>query len=70
MDKYQVIYADPPRHFGASIPSTKGSKDGNIVYSDRTLEEWQYSTMKAPELREFFAGPVKDMADDTAVLVM
>lgn len=70
MDKYQVIYADPPWNFGASIPSTKGSKDGNIVYSDRPLDKWQYNTMKAPELREFFAGPVKDMADDTAVLVM
>ena len=64
-DLYDVIYADPPWHFGASIPSVKGTK-----YVDRHLEDFHYPTMRASELREFFSTTVGALASDDSVLLL
>ena len=68
--KYDVIYADPPWHFGTSLPSCTTASDGTQVFKDRALEEFQYPTMRPGELRELFQTDVHDIAADDAVLIM
>lgn len=65
LKKYQVIYADPPWHFGDTLPVPKGP-DG---FEGRPLGN-HYPTMKVKELEEFFLSHVRGIADDPSVLIM
>jgi N6-adenosine-specific RNA methylase IME4 len=64
MQKYELIYADPPWHFSRAF------KVGVAGKEQQYLDDYQYPTMRANELRTFFAGDVSRMADDNAILVM
>ena len=68
--KYDVIYADPPWHFSSSIPTTKGSTVDELKFTARSLDEFQYPTMRIPELETFFSTVVSDLASDDAVLLL
>ena len=67
--KYNVIYADPPWHFGGTIPASR-KESGVLSFESRPLDEYHYPTMKNNELRDYFSTTVKDLADDPAVLIM
>ena len=64
MAKYEVIYADPPWHFGSKF------KVGTMGAEQQSLDKYQYPTMKDNTLREYFANSVSQLANDTAVMVM
>jgi site-specific DNA-methyltransferase (adenine-specific) len=71
MEKYEVIYADPPWRFGDKQLVPKARKeDGSYDWTSRTLEEFHYPTMSDNELREYFRTQVSVQAEDDAVMVM
>lgn len=61
MKKYQIIYADPPWHFGDRVRS-KGM--GGYFYS---LEDKHYKTMKTEEICNL---PIKELASEQSILFL
>ena len=64
MEKYQVIYADPPWRFGSKF------KVGVIGAEQQSLDKFQYPTMSDAELKDFFSSEVANIADDNSVLIL
>jgi N6-adenosine-specific RNA methylase IME4 len=61
---YDVIYADPPWHFGSKF------KVGTAGKEQQSLQEFQYPTMSDLELKTFFENQVAKLPNENAVMIM
>ena len=70
INKYQIVYADPPWDYGkSSLHFTKGGFDirGDGRNLDYEKEEKQYPTMDSSDIAEL---PIKDLIDKDAICFM